>query len=321
MGSKSKKFLSFILRFAFSVGLLWFLFSRMHQKGDLITLIELLNAVDIKYILYALILFVIINGFLLIRLRIFIHAFELNVPWLNMIRYSLIGLFGNLFMPSAIGGDVIKVVGMCNNAREKPKIVAAVLLDRLTGFTGIVVVSVFALLAGFQYLNNPALWVAVVMMASVLILLGCVLFNERLYRFFCHTFHFFPKLKKAVMQMHYDIVLLKDKKEVLIKAVAISSFNQIILAAVFFLVAKGLHQTIAAFYFIIFTPLTCIASSFPSIGGLGFREGMLEYLLLGLGVTAGIGVSIGLLNFFFMVIVGIFGWAFFMLTKDSKAAS
>ena len=63
----------------------------------------------------------------------------------------------------------------------------------------------------------------------------------------------------------------------------------------------------------------CVASSFPSIGGLGFREGALEYLLVQLGVVAGIGVSIGLLDFLFMVIVGLFGWVFFMLTKDQKS--
>ena len=321
MNQKVKGWISFGLRFGISAGLLWFLFHHMDQKGTVAELAELIKTADVKYVFYAFIPFAVINGFLLVRLRIFIDALELDVPWMNMARYSLIGLFGNLFMPSAIGGDVIKTVGLCTNAEEKSKIVAAVLLDRLSGFASMVVVSTVSLLVGFRYLNNPLLWAAVALMAILLTGLGCVLFNETLYRLFCHIFHFFPKLKKAVMQMHYDIALLKGRKIAIVKAIAMSCCGQILLALTFFWLSKALHQEISLFYFIVFTPITCVASSFPSIGGLGFREGALEYLLVQLGVVAGIGVSIGLLDFLFMVVVGIFGWAFFVVTKNRDQAS
>ena len=102
----------------------------------------------------------------------------------------------------------------------------------------------------------------------------------------------------------------------ILQAIGVACIGQLILALTFFLLTRGLKQDISVFYFIIFTPLACVASSFPSIGGLGFREGVLEYLLLAVGAIAGIGLSIGLLNFFFMVIVGVCGGIFFIMTKN-----
>ena len=315
MTDKIKKLFSFLSRFVLSGGLLWFLFTTMKDKE---LIIELLVSANIQYIFYAFIFFLIIHYLLLVRWRIFMSALGLNIPWMNMSRYFFLGLFGNLFLPSAIGGDIIKAVGLCVNAEKKPRIVASVLLDRLSGFASMVVVSCVGLLAGFRYLDNPVILLMVFLMALLLTTLGAVLLNEKLYKFFCQVFFFFPKLKNAVIEMHYDIALLKDKKGAVLRAIAVSSFSQILLALMFYWLAQSLHQPVSLFYFIIFTPIACVAASFPSIGGLGFREGMLEYLLTSVGVISGIGVSIGLLGFLFMIIIGLGGWLFFIATRDSE---
>ncbi|MEW5894218.1 MAG: lysylphosphatidylglycerol synthase transmembrane domain-containing protein [Candidatus Omnitrophota bacterium] len=316
MTAKIKAFISFFLRFGLSAGLLGLLFLQMKDKERLA---ELFLAADFQYLVYAFLLFALIHYLLLIRWRIFINALDLNIPWMNMSRYFFLGLFGNLFLPSAIGGDIIKAVGLCVNAEKKPRIVASVLLDRLSGFASMVIVASFGLLVGFDYLDNPAIWLMVFFMALGLIFLAAVLLNQNLYNIFCQIFCFFPKIRTAVMQMHYDVVLLKDRKDAIVKAIALACAGQVLLALVFFLLALGMHQSVSIFFFIIFTPITCVAASLPSIGGLGFREGMLEYLLAGVGLVSGVGVGIGLLDFLFMVIVGIFGWFFFLLTKDRES--
>ena len=102
--------------------------------------------------------------------------------------------------------------------------------------------------------------------------------NETIYEFCCRIFNLFPKVKKWLMDMHYDISLLRDKAKVGTKVIGISCMCQIMLAVVYFLVAKGLHQDISIPYFIIFIPMICVASAFPSIGGLGVREAGAAYL-------------------------------------------
>ena len=116
--------------------------------------------------------------------------------------------------------------------------------------------------------------------------------------------------------MHYDIAFLRGRKGVLARAILLSCAAQILLAVVFWCLAKALYQDVLFFYLLIFTPMTCVASSLPSVGGLGFREAGLEYLLVGIGVPAGIGVSIGLLDFVFMVIIGVAGYFIFLMTRS-----
>lgn len=312
VNQKIKPFFSFVLRLALSAALLWLVAARIEDREQIAALIA---TVDRWSIIGVFIPFLVIYYLLLLRWRIFIQAFDLDISWMKTTRYFFLGLFGNLFLPTAIGGDVLKTTGLCLNSNEKQKVVASVLLDRLSGFAAMVVVSCVSLAVGFPYLRNTAIWVVVALMGVLLTGIGTVLFNETLYRFFCRAFYLFPKLRSALMQMHYDIALLKDRKGVFIRAVAVSCLAQIILAVIFFLLARILRQDISIFYFIIFTPLACVAASFPSIGGLGFREGVLEYLLVYAGAAAGIGLSIGLLNFLFMIVVGMLGGIFFVMTK------
>jgi len=313
MNQRMKEMLSFLMRMTLSAGLLWWLFSRMQNKE---TLVRLIVSADLRYVVLALVPFGMIHYLLLLRWRVLMSALGLRVPWLNLMRFFFLGLFGNLFLPTAIGGDVIKTVGLCASAREKPKIVASVLLDRLSGYAAVVIVSSLALMAGYRLVSHPVIWLAVGAMAAGLTAIGCVLFHEGLYRFFCRVFHFFPKIRDAVMQMHFDIALLKGRKRALLTAVVIACLGQILLAVTFWALAKALHQEVLFFYFLIFTPLTCLASAFPSIGGLGFREWALDELLKSLGIASGIGVSIGLLDFAFMVLIGVGGWIFFLMTRN-----
>ena len=120
------------------------------------------------------------------------------------------------------------------------------------------------------------------------------------------------------MQMHYDIALLKGRQQAIYKAVGLSALSQIVLAVTFFFVSKALHQDVSLFYFIIIIPLICVLSTIPSIGGLGVREAGATYFLGKVGVASGVAVSISLMNFLFMALVGLLGAIYFFLTQTDK---
>lgn len=300
------------MRFALSAILLAYLF----QKIDWIKTKEVLQNAHLSYIFYAVLIFFFINAVVLYRWYLYIEGLSLTVNLLNVVRYFFIGLFGNLFLPSAIGGDVIKIFGLCKNSTEKPKVVASVLLDRLSGFTGIVLLAIVAFFYAYPILKDGTLLGLILVLALICGCMGSILFYEPLYIFACRIFNRLPKVKKSLMTMHYDIILLKDRKDVLYKTVLLSSLAQCLLAVTFYLLARALDQGIAFIYFLTFIPLICVASSFPSIGGLGVREAGAAYLFAKVGMPAGIAVSISLMNFLFMVLVGLIGGIFFMVTLN-----
>src|SRR5208283_1036964 len=98
------------------------------------------------------------------------------------------------------------------------------------------------------------------------------------------------------------------------EAIMISIAAQIVLAFEFYLTAKGMHQNISLVYFIIFSPIVCVVTSLPSIGGLGFREIGWVYLLPLVGVSRDMAGGISLINSAFTIINGLLCGLFYVTT-------
>ncbi|MCC6758066.1 MAG: flippase-like domain-containing protein [Candidatus Omnitrophica bacterium] len=317
MTENTKKFLSNFLPFAVSAALLWVL-SKMIDFNEAIRIIK---SADLKYIFYALMFFSTINLILIVRWFVFIKALELKVDFVTAVRYYLIGLLGNSILPSSVGGDVIKIVGVCAGSQDKPKVVASVLIDRLSGFAGMVLVATVSFILGFRLISNPSVILLVIGMAVASTGIATVLFNQTAYSFCCQIFGRFPKFKDALMKIHYDLALLKGRQWAGYQAILLSALSQMTLAVTYFLLAKALHQDVNFFYFIIFTPLICVVSSVPSIGGLGVRELGAAYFFGKVGMLESAASSVTFISYLFMVFIGLLGGLYFLLTRPPAKES
>ena len=295
------------------MALLYYIFSKIDMEKTK----AVLRSAEIIYIFYAFLTFIVINIIILVRWRIYIKALDIDASTLDITRYYLVGLFGNLFLPSAIGGDLIKIYGLCKGSNQKARVVASVLLDRLSGFASIVIVAVTSFVVGYKYIQNAFLLVPIAVMAFCSFGIAAVLFNEKIYSFGCRVFNGFPKIKNNLMKLHYDIMLLNDKRMEGVKAIGLSCLSQVTFAFTFYFTARALNQDISIIYFLIFVPLICVASSVPSIGGLGVREAGTAFLFAKVGVDSGISVSMSLISFLFMVVVGLIGGAVYVITLHS----
>jgi len=314
MKETMKNITSFVMRFGVSGGLLWIVFSMI----DIPKTLELVKSAKLIYIGIAFSIFFSIHGIILWRWMIFIRALGLKSSLRDVIRFFFIALFGNLFLPSAIGGDIIKIIGLCKDSSQKPTVVASVLLDRLSGFAAIVIVAICAFIFGYSYIDDKTLLIPIAAMGVVAVCVAGVLFNEKIYSFGCRMFNPFPKLRQGLMNMHYDVMLLRDKPKQGFGAIAIACLSQTLFTLTYFFTAKALHQDISAIYFLIFVPMICVASAFPSIGGLGVREAGAVYLFAKIGIAKEIAVGMSLINFLFMVIMGLLGGIIYVFTLSSR---
>jgi glycosyltransferase 2 family protein len=308
-----KNLLSLLFRIGLSGALLYYLFTKIDTTKTL----EVLKSADLVYIFYGITLFMLIHGIVLWRWFIFIRAVDLTVSIKEVIRYFFIGLFGNLFLPSSIGGDVIKIIGLCKGSAQKSRVVASILLDRLSGFAGIVLVSTSVFFLGYKFVNDATLLIPIGIILIASLCVAAVLFNEKIYSICCIIFNIFPKVKKSLMDMHYDIALLKDNPNEGFKAIGLGCLSQIMFAVTWFFVAKALHQDISVIYFIIFVPLLCVVTMLPSIGGLGVREAGAAYLFVRVGMDSGVAVGLSLITFLFMIIMGLIGAVVYVFTLSS----
>jgi len=191
-------------------------------------------------------------------------------------------------------------------------------LDRLVGFLGMVVVATAAFVLGFRLINDTTMSLSILALTLLSFILTLVLFHEKIYSFCCRIFSAFPNVREKLMEMHYAIAMLKNRREVIYLTVAYACTAQVILAVTYFLLAKALHQDVALIYFLVFSPLICVFTSLPSIGGLGVREAGTAVLFAKAGMTAGVSVSMSLMVYLFTVIVGVAGAVFYATTHSPR---
>lgn len=314
MNPKQKNILNFLLRVVFSGALLVYISSKINWKETF----EVLHSADIKFLILGVLFFLGLHLFLIARWMVLIRALGLDVSIRDVIRCFFMGLFGNLFLPTAIGGDIIKTVGLCNSSSQRPRVVASVILDRLSGFASMVIIATVAYLLGMKLVDDSSILLVIGIIATASVASAGFLFHEGLYTWACQIFGRIPKIKENLMKLHYDIVLLKDKKSEGFKAIGLSILSQMTFCVVFYFVSRALNQDIAILYFFIFVPLLCVMSLFPSIGGLGVREMGAAYLFGKAGMAAGVAVSMSLINFLFMVLIGLIGGAVYVFTLPSR---
>ena len=309
-----KNFLSLFFRLALSGALLIYLFRRM----DTASMLEALSKTDGRTLAGAGLLFFLIHGILLLRWLIFLKALKLTVPLGSIVRYFFVGLFFNLFLPSSTGGDVVKALGVCRHTPHKAKVVASVVLDRLSGFVAIVLVALLSFLLGYRWIQDRSLLFSILVLGALGSLILTVLFNEKLFSWGCRVFGRFPKLKNGLMNLHYDIAFFKDRPQAILWAVGVSCLSQVILSLTFFWTARALHQDIPLIYFLIFVPMICVAASLPSIAGLGVRDAGAAHLFAKIGVAPSVAVSMTLINFAFMVVIGLIGGIVYVSCVPSR---
>ncbi len=313
MSQRLKNILSFILPCFLSCALLAWLFVTIDYKD----MWQAIKGSDMRYMSGAGIIFFLINFLIIWRWRVLMKAVGLKAKRMPSTRWFFIGLFWNLAPISTAGSDVIKGLGLAGETGHKPKVFASIVLDRLSGFAGIVILAAVAFSFGRGIIANKSVIIAIALMSIVSLGVVIVLFSHRIFSFACKAFAVWPRVKENLMRLHYDIVLLKGRQKKGWEAIIISIAAQVILAIEFYLSAKGMHQNIPLVYFIIFSPIVCVVTSLPSIGGLGFREISWVYLLPLVGVSKEMAGGLSLINSAFTIIAGLLGGLFYVTTLSS----
>ncbi len=313
MTEKVKNIVSFLGRLALSAGLLAWIFSFVNWRE----MFGVMKGADVGFLLWAAAVHFLIQGIVLVRWYLFMNALKLEVSAGMVCRYYFIGLFCNLFLPTAIGGDLVKAIGLSRRAGQKPKVFASVVLDRLSGFAGIVVVAALAYVFGSKLINEPSMIIPIAVLTVLSLAVGGMLFSQPVYRFFGGLFRAVPRVHKGILQMHEDVLLMRGKKRTGLACVMLSCLVQALSAYLFYLLALALHQQVHFMPFLVFTPIVAVITFLPSIGGLGVREVGWVYFLAKIGLAQGVAVSLSLLSFFYIIITGLIGGLIYVTTVPS----
>src|SRR5207249_5211049 len=88
---------------------------------------------------------------------ILLAAQGIRVPLYYLLRYTFVGLFFGNFLPSNVGGDVVRAYDLARFTERKAVSSASVVVDRLTGLMVFIASAVVMGVIAVIWLNQPAL--------------------------------------------------------------------------------------------------------------------------------------------------------------------
>jgi uncharacterized protein (TIRG00374 family) len=314
-----KKIVSILLRIAISVVLLVFLFK--FNKIDIPTLLDSIKGANNQLLFLA--LFVYFFSYLLCFYRwvMLLEATDIHLPLKRIIISFSGGIFFSLFLPSTIGGDLVRSVDLAAHTKKPKEVVATVLLDRLSGYVGLVVVVLFSLLLGWGLVQYPSVLISVVIITFILLVLLAVLFNNFLYSKINKLFDS-PKagrIGEAIKNLHEELHVFKRHKKVIFYNLILSVFIQALSPVTFYITALALGINRDIIYFFVFLPIIGAITLLPiSIGGLGVRENTVVLFFAKVGISQNLATAMSLINFFFILVYGAIGGLIYVLTVHHR---
>jgi glycosyltransferase 2 family protein len=214
---------------------------------------------------------------------------ELNVP--QAARCYFAGLFGSLFLPSLIGGDLVRAGLALRLGRSKAGVLLGSFLDRVVDFAALALLALAGavLVPGalgersrhiFMLLGAAALAGAVIVVAAI-VLLPVGKFSFRVRRQMA-------RLRRAGRSMAARPVAIASNLSLALAAQLVFIYLSMLLAE-----ACGLILPFRTWLFA--WPLAKLSAALPvTQGGIGVREAALAALLLPFGAPAVLTVAAGL---------------------------
>ena len=314
-----KRILLPILQAAITIGLLYWIFHNPETRAGMA---KALREANLMWLVPG----VLSVGFACLlqteRWRLLMKVQGISMGWIRTLRVYFIGLFFNLFLLGATGGDVVKIFyAIRETASKKSAAFLSVLVDRMMGLLGLVAIT--AVLVAFRYQllkEKPALLSACAGIMALMV--GIVIAG-----FFVDRFHLAKKLPKR-LPFHAKIlefatafsIYARDGKTMAL-TFALSIFAHLLNFLAFYFAARAFNlftQPSGILDVFSVLPIINTITALPiSLSGVGVREELFKQLFSLFGVGGDYAYMISISGFMMTVFWALIGGLVYLLYRPS----
>lgn len=257
-----------------------------------------------------------------LRWHLALQEHKPKTPITRLIKLYLIAGFFNLILPTAIGGDVVRMHELARLNISPSRAVSSVLAERIAGFLSLGALAAIALLFMPRVASFSRLWPPVLVVASIAAFLVAAVCSRGLVPL-CTGALDFLRLKK----LHLKINTIHEELRGLIcrwlfpLLIASSLAYQLVGIAAVYVLGISLGLSIPLSYLLIVMPLVYVVTMVPvSVGGLGIREELFVVFFVPLGISAANALTLSLLLSFQLVLMATAGALLYLwhTTIESK---
>lgn len=308
------------LQLAISAALLWWIF---HDPAKRALMADALRAANLGWFVPGL---ACVGAVILLQTQrwlFLLHALALPIGWWRALRLVMVGMFFNLFLFGATGGDVVKIFyAMREAGRDKAGAFVSIVLDRVIGLMALALISAVVVILQWHALTaspvarGALITIGIVLGGSVGVVAAAAIvaalrLEDRL-----------PArlpLRRAIVDLAVATQRYASAPGALVSAFLISIPTHLLLFGSFYCAARALTEKLGLVDIFSVMPIVNVITSLPvSFGGVGVREKLFEGLLGTLhGTPAAQAALIGIGGYLLMVAWSLVGGLVYLAYRPS----
>ncbi len=256
----------------------------------------------------------------------------------DLMRLTMIGVFFNLAIPGAVGGDLLKMALVANQAKDKKaEAVLTIMLDRALGLIGLFIVACIMVLVYLPFLLGLKQEYRLIQIAVFTVGLGSLggVFVVTLVEL-RQTITRYPLIARiidygakklpssvvsTVTKLANALDLYRRNRGTIIWAIALSVLVHSCLAADLFIVGVSIGEDTLGLgnYFLAMPVATAVAAIPVTPAGIGARDAIIAIFLSAMEARAGKAGVVAVTMTLIIVFWGLIGGVIFCFSRSPKA--
>jgi uncharacterized protein (TIRG00374 family) len=252
------------------------------------------------------------------RWHLLLTAQNVHVPQRELLSSLLVSYFFNNFLPSNIGGDVVRIRDTARPARSKTLATLVILVDRVMGVIGLfLVAAIAATVAGETrgVSGSPTpFWLWTTLLVGAAVVLPVVLSPARLGRLLTPLTVLHPEwIGERIETLTATLHRFRAQPGVLASCFTGAVAVQTLLVIYYLAVVHALHMPITVWDLAVIVPISLVVQMLPlSVNGFGLREATFSFYFTRLGLPVQTGVLLSLVATGLAMLFSLSGAAVYM---------
>jgi glycosyltransferase 2 family protein len=313
-----QKLSSQIIKLIISLCLLYFAFSRVDFQSLVTTFSKTA-------------LWLVCIGYLSDQILVLAHVFRwqfilkklhITTSFRTLLKVNYIGHFFNFFMPTTMGGDVMRYWEISSTTSKKTEIVSSIILERYMGVFSLIFIS---MLISYTHLTHlaPVFHKYLYFVTAIFVLMCVFMFIKPPEKAWEKLFKYkhIKGVAQKLINVWQSFSVISKSRALFIQTFLLSGIIQGGGILIIYLFSLALGMTVPFPIFILFMSLIILMSLVPvSVCGMGVRETGFLYFFSQLGVDDTLILSLSILTFSRLLILGFIGGGIYTLKNMKKTA-
>ncbi len=236
-------------------------------------ILEAIQQIQWIYLIFAFAAVMLSRFAVIARWYMLLSATAVNISWVDALRITFAGLFATNFLPTSIGGDIVRIGAASRQEHNGAVMVASIVVDRVIGMSGMLLIF---LVGGIIYLKE---WIMIDTPFSFSAA-GIFYKNKMLKKLW-------QKIHAGILRVFQSFSHWTKNPRAILLSFCMTILHMVFLFSALYLLVLGMGDNLSFWFIGTLWSLVYFVTLLPiSINGYGLQEVSLTFVLSNIGAIS-----------------------------------